>query len=281
MILNLIDYFSMNFVMNAFLATILLGISSSISGNYLMHKKMSFLTPGIAHAAFAGVVLAFLINQNIYLVAGIFAFLVVIFIEFVKVKGNLHSDSSIGVIFTFEMALAILFIGFMKTYNPQVYTFLFGNVLTISTGELISIAVMSAVMLLSFIIFYRYIVLIIFDEEMAKFDGINVDLFNVLFLLLVSLDIIFSLKAVGTILIFAYLLIPPTIAYQQTHNFKKLIYLSIVYSTISSFIGFLFSLMFNLPSGSTIVITMTVVLFITMLFFNRKKHCDECLNSTY
>ncbi len=274
---NFLDLFKLQFVVNAFFAIILLAISSSLSGTYLIHKKMSFLTPGIAHAAFAGVVLAFLVHWNIYVTASVFAFLVVLFIEFVKVKGNLHSDSSIGVVFTFEMALAILFIGMLKQYTPEVYTFLFGNVLTITPAELVAITIMTAIIAVFFIVFYRYIVLIIFDEEMAKFDGINVELFDMIFLFLIALNIIFSLKSVGTILIFAYLLIPPTIAYQQTHNFKKLLWLSILYSIISSVIGFIFSIMFNLPSGATIVITMTVILFIIMIFFNEKKHCKECL----
>lgn len=275
MMFNFLDIFQFRFMIYAIFATILLGISSSFSGNYLMHKKMSFLSPGIAHAAFAGVALAFLLNVNPYLIAVLFALLVVIFIHFIKEKADIHYDISIGIVFTFEMALAIVFISLMPDYKPELYTFLFGNVLTVTFGDLIGIAIVSALVVSLFVIFYRYFAMIVFDEEIARNEGLNVKLFNNLFLLLIALNIVFSIKAVGTILIFAYILIPPTIAYQMTHDLKKMLLFTIVISIIASVVGFVFSFMFDIPSGSTVVITMTAMLFGAMLFFKKRLQCRE------
>ena len=275
MIFNILDIFQFRFMIYAIIATILLSISSSFSGNYLMHRKMSFLSPGIAHAAFAGVALAFLLNVNPYLIAVMFALLVVIFIQFIKEKADIHYDISIGIVFTFEMALAIVFISLMQDYRPELYTFLFGNVLTVTASDLIGIAVVSVLVISLFVLFYRYFAMIIFDEEIARNEGINVRLFNNIFLILIALNIVFSIKAVGTILIFAYLLIPPTIAYQMTHDLKKMILLTMVISIIASIVGFVFSFMFNIPSGSTVVITMTAMLFLAMIFFKKRTVCKE------
>jgi len=127
---------------------------------------------GTAHAAFAGVALGFLMGWPPLLMAILFGLATVWITGWVEEKGRMKLDVSIGILYTATMALAILFIGLMKTYNAEVYGYLFGNVLAVTSEELRTIAGLSIVVIGAIVLFSKELYFIAFDQEMAEASGV-------------------------------------------------------------------------------------------------------------
>ena len=169
------------------------------------------------------------------------------------------------------MALGVIFIGFNKRYNADIFGFLFGDILAVSAADVVTIVCVSALVLFAVWFFYKDLTYFAFDEEGARVSGINTDFIYFLLLTLVSVTIVISIKIVGIILAVAFLIIPVSTALMLTLDFKKLIFVSAVISVISTITGFIFSYAFNLASGATIVVTATALFGGVSLFSYLKK----------
>ncbi|MBH0187642.1 MAG: metal ABC transporter permease, partial [Nitrospira sp.] len=156
-------------------------------------------------------------------------------------RGRMKLDVSIGILYTATMALAILFIGLMKTYNAEVYGYLFGSVLSVSSDELRVIGGLAILVLGLILIFSKELYFIAFDQEMADASGIPARAIFFLLLTLVALTVVVSLKTVGAILVFAMILIPASTAYQLTHSLMTLTLYSVIIGTTTSVAGVLIS----------------------------------------
>ena len=170
-------------------------------------------------------------------------------------------DVSIGILYTTTMALAILFIGLMKTYNAEVYGYLFGNVLSVTPEELRTIGGLSVVVVGSILLFSKELYFIAFDQEMAEASGVPARRMFFLLLTLVALTVVVSLKTVGAILVFAMVLIPASTAYQLTHSLSTLTWYSVIIGIASSVAGVLLSAFWDIPSGPAIVLLSTLLFF--------------------
>jgi manganese/iron transport system permease protein len=172
---------------------------------------------------------------------------------------------SIGIFYTATMALAILFLGLMKTYNAEVYGYLFGSILSVTSDELqftglVALLVGGVVMLFSKEFFF-----IAFDQAMAEASGVPARRLFFLLLSLIAVTIVVSLKTVGAILVFALLLIPPSIAYQLTSSLHRMMTYSIVIGVVVSCLGVLISFQLDLPAGPAIVLLCTALFFVAVV----------------
>jgi ABC-type Mn2+/Zn2+ transport system permease subunit len=174
-------------------------------------------------------------------------------------------DVSIGILYTATMALAILFIGLMKTYNAEVYGYLFGSVLSVTSEELRIIGGLSVVVLGLILLFSKELYFIAFDQEMAEASGVPARRMFFLLLTLVALTVVVSLKTVGAILVFAMVLIPASTAYQLTHSLMTLTLYSVLIGMSTAVAGVLLSAVWDIPSGPAIVLLATAVFFISVL----------------
>jgi ABC-type Mn2+/Zn2+ transport system permease subunit len=243
----------------ALIAGIAAGVLLAIIGVYVVLKKMSFIGDGIAHSAFGGVALGLLLGVNTTAAAVIFAWVIAMLIGISKKNTKTSEDALIGIFFAFCMALGVIFIGFNKTYNADIFGYLFGDILAVTNNDLISIGVVSVIVLLAVFIFYKELLFFTFDEEGARVSGINTDFIYFLLLTLISFTIVASIKIVGIILAVAFLIIPASSALLITRDFKKVMLYAVIISLISTTAGFVFSYMFNLASGATIVVTATLI----------------------
>ncbi len=273
---SIFQILNMEFVILAIWAMFFISIATAFLGNFVVHKKLYFIIPTVSHSAFAGLAFAYLIGTKNYLIAIVFAILFLIFIVFLKEKLKADYESLLSVLFIFAMALGILFISLKQSYDPELNTILFGNILTISKSEVFVLSIIAFITFVLFITLFRGIEMIVFDEEFAKIENVPVGVINAIIFSLITLTIVFSLKAIGTILIFAYFVLPPLIAHQITHNFKKLIFLSFLISIIASIISIFISFYFNIPSGSSLVVTLTII-YLLFIIFSPKKKCKEKL----
>ena len=180
-------------------------------------------------------------------------------------QGRMKLDVSIGILYTATMALAILFIGLMKTYNAEVYGYLFGSVLSVTSEELRVILILSFLVLGIILLFSKELYFIAFDQEMAEASGVPARRIYYLLLTLIALTMVVSLKTVGAILVFAMVLIPASTAYQLTHSLRHMTLYAVVIGTSSAVGGVLLSYMWDVPTGPAIVLLATGIFFVSVL----------------
>jgi ABC-type Mn2+/Zn2+ transport system permease subunit len=261
-VLELLSY---DFMQRSLLAAAMVGGLCSVIGVFVVLRGLAFVGAGTAHAAFAGVALAYLIGWPPLLLAILFGLVTVWITGWVEEKGTMKLDVSIGILYTTTMALAILFIGLMKTYNAEVYGYLFGNVLAVTVEELRTISALSIVVLGIILLFSKELYFISFDQEMAEASGVPARMMFFLLLTLVALTVVVSLKTVGAILVFAMILIPASTAYQLTHSLSTLTWYSMIIGITCAVGGVLLSAVWDIPSGPAIVLLSTFLFFLSVL----------------
>jgi len=267
------DFLAFAFMQRALLAAVLIGILCSVIGVFVVVKGFSFIGAGIAHAAFAGVTLGFLLGINPLLLALLFSLLMVFFVGWATDRGELKLDISVGIFFAFTMALAILFIGMMKQYQAGVYGYLFGDILSVTPADLWLITGIFIFVLTIVGLLYKELQFITFDQEMAEAAGLPVVFLYYLLLVLIAMTVVVSLKAVGVILVFALIVTPAAAAYQLVHRLTPMILISAAIGTGGSVVGLVLSYIWDVPSGATIVSLLTLIFFICLWWSPKRRHC--------
>jgi len=268
------DFLQYDFLLRSLIAAVAVGILAPTVGVFLVLRGLSFIGAGIAHAAFAGVTFGFLTGLNPLLMAFIFSVLSTGLIDLTERYGDLKYDAAIGMFFALTMALAIIFIGLMQSYNTEVMGYLFGNILSITRLDILAILLVTVFTLVYVGGVFKELHFIAFDEQLARASGIPVTPIFSGFLLVTSLTIVVSLKSVGVILVFALLVIPAAAAYQLTHRIGVMITWAMIFGVFSTIAGMLLSYYLDLPSGATIVVLNSLVFGIARLFSPKKKKCE-------
>ncbi len=261
----MIELFTYDFMQRSLLAAAMVGGLCSVVGVFVVLRGLAFVGAGTAHAAFAGVALGYLMGWPPLVLAILFGLATVWITGWVEEKGRMKLDVSIGILYTTTMALAILFIGLMKTYNAEVYGYLFGSVLSVTSEELRIIGGLSVLVLGLILLFSKELYFIAFDQEMAEASGVPARGMFFLLLTLVALTVVVSLKTVGAILVFAMILIPASTAYQLTSSLRTLTLYSIVIGVTTAVAGVVISATWDVPSGPAIVLLATTIFFISVL----------------
>ncbi|MEK6683409.1 MAG: metal ABC transporter permease [Nitrospirota bacterium] len=267
----MLEIMAYGFMQRALLASVLIGILCSVIGVFVVLKGLSFIGAGTAHAAFAGVALAFLLGLNPMGMAVLFGLMTVWITGLLVEKGRMKLDVSIGIFYTSTMAMAILFIGFMKGYNAELYGYLFGSILSVTPSDLTVIAGLGLAVLVALFLFYKELLFIAFDQEMAEASGIPARSLFFLLISLIALTIVVSLKAVGAVLVYAMILIPAATAYQLTRSMKGMMIVSILFGVFSSVAGMFLSFIMDIPSGAAIVLLATALFFLSVLFSPKRR----------
>ena len=267
----MIELFSMPFMQRAILTGIILALITGVLSVFIVLKRLSFIGVGIAHTAFGGVALGVLLGINPYYTAIIFALGGALSIGAISRKGMVHEDTSIGILFATAMALGVIFLGLSHNYNVDVMGYLFGNILSLVPSDLYLALSVGVVALVFFIIFLRRMIIAAFDDEVALVNGIPVNFIFYTFLTLVAFTVVTSIKMVGIILISAMIVIPGATAFLMTYDFKIMTILSVLFSVLGVLVGLFFSYLANLPSGATIVITLTTFFLLTLIINPKRK----------
>lgn len=259
----MIELLHYEFMRNAFFTAVLVGIACGIVGAFVVIKKIVFISGGITHAAFGGIGLGYLLNINPILTAIPFSLLSAIAIGIISKKTKISEDSAIGILWSVGMALGILFISLSPGYAPDLFSYLFGSILTVPMSDIIIMLVLDIIIIVTVLILYKELHALSFDEEFSMIVGVPTKILYLILLCLIALSIIVLIRVVGIILVIALLTIPATIAKQFTNNLKKLIALSIINAVVLTVIGLWLSYVFDLPSGATIVLLLVFVFMIS------------------
>lgn len=256
---SLIELFSYDFFLKAFLAAVFASISCGIVGSYIVSRRIVFVSGGITHASFGGIGLAFLLGFNPLLGAVLFAVMSALGIQFFTKVANIREDSSIAIWWSLGMALGIIFVFMTPGYTPNLMSYLFGNILTVTIAELVWMFLLNVVIILFFGLFFRKILYIAFDEEFARAAGLPVSLFNYLIITLIALTVVLNIRVVGIILILSLLTIPQATANLFTKDFRKMLMLSSLFAFVGTISGLFISYFMDIPSGAAIIFTLVVI----------------------
>lgn len=256
---NMAGIFTYDFVVHALQAAFLASITCGIIGAYIVARRMVFISGGITHASFGGIGLGYFLGLNPIVGAAIFSILSAFGIRLVSKQTDIREDSAIGILWSFGMAVGIIFIYLTPGYAPNLMSYLFGSILTVTPADLVFMKVLAVVTVLIFLFFYRTILFISFDEEYARSHNAPVETFNYLMLTLVALVIVINIRVAGIILVISYLTIPQSTANLFVNDLKKIIILSMIISFAGSIIGLFLSYYWNIPSGATIIFVFVVI----------------------
>ncbi len=250
------DIFEYQFLMNAVIAAFLVSIVAGIIGTYITSRRLVFLSGGITHASFGGIGIAYFLGFNPVIGAIIFSILSAFGIEALSHRKSMREDSAIGILWAFGMAIGIIFIFLTPGYAPNLLSFLFGSILTVTNADLLSLLALNLSVILFFVLFYRPILYIAFDQEFARTQKIPVTILNYVLITFIAIAIVLSIRVVGIILLISLFTIPPATANIFSNHFGKIIFWSILLSFLGCFFGLLISYGINIPSGAAIVVVL-------------------------
>ncbi len=256
---NLIALFNFEFFRNAFLAAFMASVTCGIIGTYIVSRRIVFISGGITHASFGGIGMGYYFGFNPILGAVAFGILSALGIELFTKRADLREDSAIAILWSLGMALGVIFIFLTPGYAPNLMNYLFGNILTVSKGDLMFLLFLSVFVIVFFLVFYRMIIFVSFDEEFALTNNAPVRLFNSLLISLVALTIVLNIRVVGIILVMSLLTIPQAIANLFTKRFDVMMFYSIGFGFLGSVAGLAFSYLYDIPSGAAIIFTLVVL----------------------
>jgi zinc transport system permease protein len=247
------NIFEYSFVVRSLLGALFASITAGLAGTYIVSKRLVFLSGGVTHASFGGIGLGYYLGINPVVGAAIFGLGSALGMEYMSARGKMREDSAIGILWALGMAVGIIFIYLTPGYAPNLMSYLFGSILTVTDGDLIALGIISVVLITYTTVFYRTLLYISFDENYARTFTRHVDLFRYISVGLTGLVIVLNIRMAGVIMIIALLTIPANIVMLFTRRYLRIIVLSTVVSFAGISAGFAVSWFTNLPTGATIV----------------------------
>ncbi|HOI16265.1 MAG TPA: metal ABC transporter permease [Geobacteraceae bacterium] len=245
------------FLQRALLAGTLIAILCSVLGVFLVLRRLSLIGDGLSHVTFGSVALALLLRfQSVYTSLAAIPCVLIAAIGILKIadKARIYGDAAIGIVSSLGIAVGILLASLAGGFNVDLFSYLFGNILSISRAELLVTACLFMVVLLNVAFFYNELLAITFDEELAVTSGVRVERINAVLVLLTALTVVLAMKVVGIMLISALLILPAVSALQLARGFKTAILLSSCLGVASVIGGVFLSFFMDLPTGATIII---------------------------
>jgi manganese/iron transport system permease protein len=259
------DPLQYEFMRRALIEVVLMGAVTGAIGTYIVLRGLSFIGDALSHAIFPGIVIAFLLGKSIFFGALIFGVLTSAGIAVVATNRRVKEDSAIGVLFAGTFALGVVLISSSKNFTRDLASFLFGNVLGVTTHDIWLSAIVGALVIGLMLLFYKELLITSFDRVAAQAMGLPVFWLDLLLLVLISLTIVVSLRAVGNILVVAMLVTPAAAARLLTDRLPVMIGLSALIGALSGVIGLFVSYHNDVAAGGTIVLVATAIFGIVWL----------------
>lgn len=250
---GLSDLLQYAFFQHALLGSLLASIVCGIIGTYIVTRRLVFISGGITHASFGGIGIGLYAGISPILGAAVFSVLSAFGVEWLSKRSDMREDSAIAVFWTFGMAIGIIFSFLAPGFTPDLSSYLFGNILTITPADLWFLGALCVVLTLFFFLFLRPIISIAFDREFARSQHLPVALFEYILMMFIALTIVACLRMIGIVLVISLLTLPQMTANLFTFRFRSIIWLSILIGYVSCLGGLLFSYKYQVPSGAAII----------------------------
>jgi len=265
------DIFAYAYMQRAMVAGVLIGGLCAVIGVYVVLKGLSFIGAGISHASFGGVAIGLALGVNPVWAAIVFCLGVGWGIGVVSRRGQVKEDTAVGIFFASTMALGVLIIGLMQGYQVDLMSYLFGSILAVTRQDLWTTVVIAAIVLGCVAVFYKDLMFVTFDSEMAQVTGVPADKLYFLLISLMALVVVMSIKVVGIVLVSALVVTPAAAAFQLTESFRRMMALSAAFGVGSCVFGLVIADWLNIAPGATIVLLATLLFFVSWALSARRR----------
>ncbi len=249
------------FFQNALAAVFILSIASAIIGTYIITRRLVAISGGVTHACFGGLGLGYFLGINPVITAALFAIGSSVGVEWMASRHRVREDSAIAVVWSVGMAIGVIFVFLTPGYVPELNSFLFGNILTITRGDLITFTIFTAILILFFTLYYKKIIICAFDRDFARVSGLPVKFINYTMTVLVAVCIVLTIRLVGIMLLMSMFSLPQMTAEIYCRRFKQLVWTSIAVSAVTCVAGLMLSTLGDVPC-SAIIVTLMAGVFI-------------------
>jgi manganese/iron transport system permease protein len=261
----LLEPLQLGFMQRGLVAAILVGIVCAVMGAFVVLRGLAFIGDAVSHAAFPGLVIAFLLGIPLYVGGAVAAVTTALAIGWVARKGRLRFDTAVGVLFAGMFALGIALFSTIDDYVADLFSYLLGNVLGITAGDIVQVAVLGAIVLAVVFILRKEFLYASFDPAGAAASGLPVQWLDYLLLGLIGVTIVVSIQTVGIIMVVAMLVTPAAAAELLVNRFWDLVRVAIAVAVVSAVVGLYLSYYLNIASGASIVLVETLCFAMALL----------------
>ncbi len=272
------SFIQLPFLRNAFLTGILVGFIAPLLGTFIVVRRLSLIADALSHVTLSGIAFGLMLDKKLGGVAitpfytGIgFSVLGSIFIEQLRRVYKSYQELAIPIILSAGVGLSVIFISIANGFNQNLFNYLFGSVVAVSSADLWTILFIAIAVTILIVIFYKELFMLSFDEEHAVVSGIHARRIHFLFIVLTALVIAASIRIVGVLLVSALMTLPVAASIRIAKGFKQTIMYSILFGEASVLIGQIAGYYFEIPPGGTIVLTAVLILIGTIGFKRLKK----------
>lgn len=259
------QFLEYEFFRNALLGVVIISIAAAIVGTYIITRRMVAISGGITHACFGGLGLGYFLGINPIVMAGVFAVGASVAVEWLSSKLHVREDSAIAVVWALGMAAGVVFVFLTPGYVPELNTFLFGNILTISRADIVAFAVYTLLLIAFMAVFYRQIIACAFDRDFAKVIHLPVRFITYTMTVMVALCIVLTIRLVGVMLLMSMLSLPMMTAEIWCHRYMPVMIASTAVSLVCSVAGLLIGTVVDVPCSAIIVILLSAAFFVSRI----------------
>lgn len=249
----------------ALLAVIIISVAAAVIGTYIITRRLVAICGGITHACFGGLGLGYFLGISPVALAAVFAVGSNLGVDWMSRRFRVREDSAIAVVWALGMAVGVLFVFLTPGYVPELNSFLFGNVLTVTPTDLWIFGAFTAALLLFMALYFKEIVAVAFDRDFARVSGLPVTFISTVMTVMVALCIVLTIRLVGVMLLMSMLSLPMMTAEAFVHRFGPLMRVSVVISVVCCVAGLFVSAGIDVPASAIIVLFMAAVFIVARL----------------
>jgi zinc transport system permease protein len=265
------EYFQYSFILRGLFIGLLVAVIGSVLGHFLVLKKMSLIGDGLAHVAYLSVAISIAFFSQSLVFNLLLATIASLLIHYLVAANKGYSDAIIGGIATSAIALGTIIITTNPNQNVRIEQFLFGSLLLLREIDVIAVVVL-AILVIGFIgLFFNELMTLTFDQDFARVNRFHPHWYQIGIAILTSWLVIIGIRATGSLLISSFLIFPTLIVMNLKYGFKKSFFFGILIAIVNFILGFSISLWFDLPTGSTIVLTYSALWLLSVIIVPRLK----------
>ncbi len=255
----ILEPFSYDFMVRSLLVAVMVGVMLPLLGAYVINRNMEFMGDAIAHASLPGLIIGLILGVSVFVASIPSSVLIALLIGYLINKSSLGEGTAIGIIFSSMFALGFILLSIFDHIALSVEDVLLGQILGVSDFDVYVTLVLTGIVIVTLLVFHKQFLFLAFDPVGAKVSGLNTQLLNNIFLILLALSIMGSLQSVGIILLLSMLITPAAAAKIVMKNFYALMIVGSLFGVISSVSGLYLSYYLDLPSGPSMALSATSI----------------------
>lgn len=266
------DILEYQYLANAFWAAIFAGITCGIVGTYIVSRRLVFLCGGITHSSFGGLGIALYTGINPIAGAMAFATLSAIGIEWASHNGKIREDSAIGIVWSIGMAIGALFMSLTPGYTSgNLSSYMFGSIITVTSNDVVAMGILATICIIGALTSWRSVMYLAFDRSFSASQGIATTIASYSLSIVVAIAIVMAIRIMGIVLLLSLFTIPAVIANSATKSYPQITLWAAIIAVIGAITGLILSYYWEVPPGSSIIFTLTMMLIVVKLYIFAKQ----------